>query len=47
MLHWLAMKGQEYLERVDRDFSAEIMRKRVKLGLQVASRESVRRESCE
>jgi hypothetical protein len=38
VLHWLAMKGQEYLERVDRDFSAEIARKRVKLGLQVAGR---------
>ena len=38
VLHWLAMKGQEYLERVDRDFSAEIARKRIKLGLQVASR---------
>jgi hypothetical protein len=38
VLHWLAMKGQEYLERVDRDFSAEIARKRVKLGLQVAGK---------
>jgi hypothetical protein len=36
VLHWLAMKGQEYLERVDRDFGAEVVRKRVKLGLQVA-----------
>lgn len=39
VLHWLAMKGQEYLERVDRDFSAEIARKRIKLGLQVAGKQ--------
>jgi hypothetical protein len=34
VLHWLAVKGQDYLDRVDRDFSAEIQRKRVKLGLE-------------
>jgi hypothetical protein len=33
-LHWLAVKGQAYLERTGRDFSAEVRRKRVKLGLQ-------------
>lgn len=33
-LHWLAIKGQAYLERTGRDFSAEVQRKRVKLGLQ-------------
>ncbi len=38
VLHWLAVSGGDYLERVGRDFSAEIQRKRVKLGLQVASR---------
>jgi hypothetical protein len=36
-LHWLAMKGQAYLERTGRDFSAEVRRKRVKLGLQTVS----------
>jgi hypothetical protein len=36
VLHWLAMKGDAYLERVKRDFSAEVQRKRVKIGLQVA-----------
>jgi len=40
VLHWLALKGQDYLDRVDRDFSAEIQRKRVKMGLQPASCES-------
>jgi hypothetical protein len=35
VLHWLAMKGDAYLERVKRDFSAEVQRKRVKIGLQV------------
>jgi hypothetical protein len=34
VLHWLAMKGEAYLERMQRDFSAEVQRKRVKLGLQ-------------
>lgn len=33
VLHWLANKGQEYLDRVDRDFSAEVARKRLKAGL--------------
>ena len=32
VLHWLAIEGQDYLDRVDRDFSAEIQRKRVKIG---------------
>jgi hypothetical protein len=34
VLHWLAMKGNEFLERVGRDFSAEVQRKRLKFGLQ-------------
>ncbi len=34
VLHWLAMKGEAYLERVQRDFSAEVQRKRLKFGLQ-------------
>jgi len=34
VLHWLAMKSEDYLKRVDRDFSAEIQRKRVKFSLQ-------------
>jgi hypothetical protein len=37
VLHWFNYEGQAYLKRVDRDFSAEIIRKRVKLGLQTAS----------
>lgn len=32
VLHWLAAKGGSYLERVDRDFSAEVQRKRIKFG---------------
>lgn len=32
VLHWLAMKGEKYLERVDRDFSAEVQRKRLRFG---------------
>jgi hypothetical protein len=36
VLHWLVGKGDEYLERVGRDFSVEVQRKRVKLGLQSA-----------
>jgi hypothetical protein len=28
------MKGEAYLERVQRDFSAEVQRKRLKFGLQ-------------
>ena len=34
VLHWLIGKGGDYLERVGRDFSAEVQRKRVKFGLQ-------------
>jgi len=33
VLHWLVSKGDEYLERVGRDFSAEVQRKRIKFGL--------------
>jgi hypothetical protein len=33
VLHWLAKEGGDYLERVERDFSAEVQRKRVKFGL--------------
>ncbi len=29
VLHWLALKGEDYLERVKRDFSLEVQRKRV------------------
>ncbi len=32
--HWLAVKVSEYLQRVDRDFAAEVRRKRVKFHLQ-------------
>jgi hypothetical protein len=35
VLHWLVGKGDGYLERVGRDFSAEVQRKRIKFGLQV------------
>jgi hypothetical protein len=34
VLHWLAMRGDAYLERVKRDFSLEVQRKRLKFGLQ-------------
>jgi hypothetical protein len=34
VLHWLAVKGDEYLQRVKRDFSLEVQRKRLKFGLQ-------------
>ena len=34
VLHWLVGKWGDYLERVDRDFSAEVRRKRIKIGLQ-------------
>jgi len=34
VLHWLMREGSAYLERVERDFSAEVQRKRVKFGLQ-------------
>jgi hypothetical protein len=40
VLHWLAMKGEAYLERVQWDFSAEVRRKRVKLGLQMPASEA-------
>jgi hypothetical protein len=40
VLHWLAMKGDDYLERVQRDFSAEVQRKRVKFGLQAPAGEA-------
>ncbi len=32
VLHWLAIRGPEYLERVERDFSTEVQRKRLKFG---------------
>jgi len=32
-LHWLAKNGQAYLKRKERDFGAEVQRKRVKFGL--------------
>jgi hypothetical protein len=34
VLHWLVGKGGDYLERVGRDFSTEVQRKRLKFGLQ-------------
>jgi hypothetical protein len=34
VLHWLAIRGDAYLERVKRDFSVEVQRKRLKFGLQ-------------
>src|SRR5258708_6294825 len=34
VLHWLVGIGADYLERVGRDFSAEVQRKRIKFGLQ-------------
>lgn len=33
VLHWLVGKGGEYLERIGRDFSVEVQRKRLKFGL--------------
>jgi hypothetical protein len=33
MLHWLVVKGGEYLVRMGRDFSVEVQRKRLKFGL--------------
>ncbi len=36
VLHWLAVMGDAYLERVKSDFSAEVRRKRLKFGLQSA-----------
>jgi hypothetical protein len=35
-LHWLAEHGQDYLERKELDFGAEVQRKRVKFGLQAS-----------
>lgn len=32
VLHWLMGRGEEYLERVGRNFAAEVQRKRVKFG---------------
>lgn len=32
VLHWLMERGEEYLQREERDFSAEVQRKRVKFG---------------
>src|SRR5581483_1368520 len=32
VLHWLAMKGEKYLERVERDFAEEVQRKRLRFG---------------
>jgi hypothetical protein len=34
VLHWLMTRGDDYLERVGRDFAAEVQRKRVRFGLQ-------------
>lgn len=36
VLHWLAVRGDDYLERAKRDFSVEVQRKRIKFGLQSA-----------
>jgi len=33
VLHWLVGKGGEYLARMERDFSAEVQRKRLRFGL--------------
>ncbi|HEX4208342.1 MAG TPA: hypothetical protein VHZ51_29885, partial [Ktedonobacteraceae bacterium] len=33
VLHWIAQAGPEYLERIDRDFAAEVERKRVRFGV--------------
>jgi hypothetical protein len=35
-LHWLANKGEEYLEEQEREFAKEVQRKRIKLGLQAS-----------
>ncbi len=32
-LHWFAEKGMDYLKRLDRDFGAEVQRKRLKFGV--------------
>ena len=34
VLHWLMTRGDDYLERMGRDFAAEVQRKRVRFGLQ-------------
>jgi hypothetical protein len=34
VLHWLSVKGDEYLERVDRDFGMEVQRKRTRFGVE-------------
>ncbi len=34
-LHWLAENGQDHLEKKDRDFALEVLKKRVKIGKQV------------
>lgn len=34
VLSWLAKEGADYLERVDRDFSQEVIQKRIKNSLQ-------------
>jgi hypothetical protein len=33
VLHWMAQVGPEYLDRVDRDFAAEVQRKRIRFGV--------------
>ena len=33
-LHWLAENGQDHLDKKDRDFALEVLRKRVKIGKQ-------------
>jgi len=38
-LHWLALHGQAYLEREEREFGTEVQRKRIKFGLQASLRE--------
>lgn len=35
-LHWLSSQGEQYLEERDREFSKEVQRKRVKLGLEAS-----------
>ena len=34
-LHWFFEKGEAYLSRVERDFSAEVQRKRLRIGASV------------
>jgi hypothetical protein len=33
VLHWMAQVGPEYLDRIDRDFAAEVQRKRIRFGV--------------